>query len=304
MEMPSELRLDPPRATLDWVASAFGPRARVTGVRRFTHAWAAAVHAIDVDDRNERHELVIRRWARTDHPPHPGIVENEAIVLSALSAEPYIAAPDVVATDPDAAHADVPALVMTCLPGVAEFAPAHVDRFIDGLATALRAVHAAPEPPTALAPYRPWGLHRPPEPPPWTRHPEVWRRAFEIATRPVPEYAGVLCHRDFHPGNVLWHEGHVSGIVDWPHACIGPAAADVAHCRLNLAVLFDVDVADDFARRYGPVDDLAWFDVVDVVGFGDLDAWRWREAGRRDITDDSVARAFDAFVACAVERSG
>ena len=83
---------------------------------------------------------------------------------------------------------------------------------------------------------------------------------------------------------------------------MGPAAADVAHCRLNLTLLFGLEVADDFARRYGPLDDLAWFDLVDAVGWGPLEAWRWRDAGRTDITQDTLVQSFDDFLAAAVER--
>src|SRR5262245_11451405 len=70
MEIPAELRRIPPQATLDWITQQFGAGAAVTGVRRLHNAWAAAVHAVDVDDgRGERHELVLRRWARVDLPP-------------------------------------------------------------------------------------------------------------------------------------------------------------------------------------------------------------------------------------------
>ncbi len=305
MEIPDALRLPPPDPTLEWVASAIGTGATVTAVRRLANAWAAAVHAIDVRDRDgNQHELVLRRWARTDLPTHPGAVKHEAAVLSMLATLPDARAPRLVAADPSAKCADVPSLAMTRLPGEPVFASTDVDRFADGLATALQAIHSASLSPEAdaLGTYRPWGLQRPPDPPSWTRHPDVWRRAFEIARRPVPPYAAVVCHRDFHPGNVLWEDDAVSGVVDWTQTCVGPAAADVAHCRVNLAVLFDLDVADEFARRYGPVDDLAWFDIADVSGFGALDAWRWHEAGRTDLTDETMARAFDRFVVDAVER--
>jgi hypothetical protein len=66
--------------------------------------------------------------------------------------------------------------------------------------------------------------------------------------------------------------------------------------------LFGLEAADDFARRYGPVDDLTWFDVVDVVGWGELETWRWSEAGRPDISDDTVIRTTDDFLAAAVAR--
>ena len=80
MEIPAELREDPPGPALEWVASQVGAGARVTAVRRLRNAWAAAVHAIDVDTADGvRHELVLRRWARTDIPPDAGVVEIDGV---------------------------------------------------------------------------------------------------------------------------------------------------------------------------------------------------------------------------------
>jgi len=304
MGIPAELRRLPPGPTLAWVAGHFGPVARVTAVRRLPNAWAAAVHAVDVDDgRGTRHDLVLRRWARTDLAPDPGVVDNEAAALTLLESVPDVCTPALVAADPGGTAADVPALVMTRLHGRDVLAPSDLDRFLDGLASALRAVHSIAVPPTSgLGEYRPWGLDEPRHPPPWTSRPEVWTRAFEIVGRGVPASTPGLCHRDFHPGNVLWRYGRVTGVVDWTHACRGPAAADVAHCRANLAILFDLDTADEFARRYGRVDDLPWFDVAEVAGWGSLESWRWHDAGRTDVTEAVETRAKDDFLAAAVDR--
>jgi aminoglycoside phosphotransferase (APT) family kinase protein len=303
MDIPAELRRHPPRSALEWVAEPFGSGARVTAVRRLPNAWAAAVHAVDVDDtEGTRHELVLRRWVRTDIPPDPGVVENEAATLTLLASLPALDTPRLVAADPSGARAGAPSLVMTRLRGRYVLAPDDVDAFVDGLATTLHAVHALSVPPGALGDYRPWGLDDLTELPPRWSGPDLWPHALEVARRAVPAHRRVLCHRDFHPGNVLWHHGRVSGVVDWTHACMGPAAADVAHCRLNLTLLFGLEIADDFARRYGPLDDLAWFDLVDVVGSGLVEAWRWRDAGRTDITQHTLAQSFDDFLAAAVER--
>jgi Ser/Thr protein kinase RdoA (MazF antagonist) len=67
------------------------------------------------------------------------------------------------------------------------------------------------------------------EPPGWARYPQVWQRATETCHSPPPSLPTVLVHRDFHPGNVLWRQGRISGLVDWQAACAGPAVADVAH---------------------------------------------------------------------------
>lgn len=49
---------------------------------------------------------------------------------------------------------------------------------------------------------------------------------------------------------VLWNSGNVSGIVDWPNACVGPRSVDIAHCRLNLVALFGLEAADRFLDAY------------------------------------------------------
>ncbi len=44
--------------------------------------------------------------------------------------------------------------------------------------------------------------------------------------------------------------GRLPGVVDWPHAAVGSRGSDVGHCRLDLAVLFDAQTADDYLARY------------------------------------------------------
>ena len=57
-------------------------------------------------------------------------------------------------------------------------------------------------------------------------------------------------HRDFHPGNLLWQDGQLSGIVDWASACRGPRGVDLAHTRCNLALVDGVEAAERFLLEY------------------------------------------------------
>jgi aminoglycoside phosphotransferase (APT) family kinase protein len=308
MQIPVEMRRRPPAATLTWAAAQIGPAARVTRVRRLRNSWAAAVHAIDVEDAAHVHRLVLRRWARTDLVPDIGVVENEAAALGLLaSAErASLPVPWLVGADAKCGHADVPAVLMTRLPGRDVLAPPDLDVFLDRLVETLHAIHEVPVPPGTLNYFRPWSLDTVTSPPSWSRRPAVWERAIEIAQQPVPAHERVLVHRDFWPGNVLWQRGKLTGVVDWTHACRGPAAADVAHCRGNLALLFGLDIADDFARRYGNLEDLAWHDIADTVSMGEEgappEAWRWHDAGRTDITAERIVSVHDEILAAAVNR--
>jgi aminoglycoside phosphotransferase (APT) family kinase protein len=312
MQIPVEMRRRPPAATLRWAAAQVGSGARVTRVRRLRNSWAAAMHAIDVEDGEQLHRLVLRRWARTDLAPDIGVVENEAAALgllasaSASTSTTRLPVPRLVAADSTGAHADAPTVLMTRLPGRDVLAPPDLDTFLDRLVEALRAIHEVPVPPGTLNYFRPWSLDTVTAPPSWSRRPEVLERAIEIAHQPVPAHERVLVHRDFWPGNLLWQRGKLTGVVDWTHACRGPIAADVAHCRGNLALLFGLDVADEFTRRYGEVDDLAWHDIADTVSMGEEDAapeaWRWHDAGRTDITTEKIIAVHDEILVAAVNR--
>jgi aminoglycoside phosphotransferase (APT) family kinase protein len=305
VQIPAEMRRRPPERTLAWVAGLVGAGARVTRVRRLRNAWAAVMHAVDVEDRTgARHPLVLRRWARVDLTPDIGIVENEVATLGVIG-DTALPVPRLVGADPRGEHADAPTVVMTRVPGRSTLAPADLDGYLAGLAGVLREIHAVPVAPGILNYFRPWSLDTVVQPPSWTTQPAVWTRAIEIANRPVPVHERVLLHRDYWPGNVLWSRGQVSGVVDWSHSCRGPAAADVAHCRLNLALLFGLDAADRFTTRYGEVADLAWHDVADAVSVGGEHppaVWRWHDAGRTDLTQDGILATIDAFLARAVSR--
>jgi aminoglycoside phosphotransferase (APT) family kinase protein len=291
MQIPSEVVRDPPARTLAWVADHVGASAEVMAVERMPGAYASAVHGVSFADR----KLVLRRWWRGNGP---AIIAGEASILDGLAAT-AIPAPVLVASDPYGIDTDVPALLMTRLTGTPLLAPSDLDVFLDGLVGALRTIHAVP---TDLGGFRTWTERS--RVPAWATDADAWLRAIDAVRSPVPAPERVFLHRDFHPGNVLWNDGGVSGVVDWTYACGGPVAADVAHCRTNLNLLFGLDVADEFARRYGAVPDLAWFDLADVVSMAsdDLDVWRWHDAGRPDLSAELIAERHEAFLANALSR--
>ena len=100
----------------------------------------------------------------------------------------------------------------------------------------------------ASAPHRQWSY----APPSWARDTRVWERAVEIALGPAVDAPACVVHRDFHPGNVLWVRGRLSGVVDWRHTSIGPGVVDVGHTRLNL-FFADTDLAASFTATWESV---------------------------------------------------
>jgi aminoglycoside phosphotransferase (APT) family kinase protein len=160
---------------------------------------------------------------------------------------------------------------MTRLPGAIEWAPADLEGFLTSLA-------ALPAPPVGpgIPGYRPYALqtHRPPA---WMTRPHVWERGFALFDEPPPRAERRCIHRDFHPGNVLWSAGAVSGVIDWPNASVGSPGADVGHCRMNLARVLGLDAADRFLDLCGgPAGYDPYWDIVATLGgFDDATVARW-----------------------------
>ena len=282
------LRSRPPRQALAWAGTRLG--GPVTSARALRGGMSSAVHLVTVRRADgQREQAVLRRYVRPDpDEPNPAACEARALRLAEAAGVPT---PALLAVDPDGTQAGVPALLMTRLRGRVDWWPSDLDRWLGRLAGLLPRIHGTALPPgdtvPRFAPYRQENYR----PPGWARYPRVWERAVEVSRGPAPDLPAVLLHRDFHPGNVLWRYGRVSGVVDWLGACAGPAAADVAHCRVNLLTM-GTEVVERFTVSWERTAGTAyhpWGDVVTVVGFLDdlHDDW----GSERLLVEDMLARA-------------
>jgi aminoglycoside phosphotransferase (APT) family kinase protein len=256
------LRSRPPAAALAWVASALG--GPVDRVRVLRGGMSSAIHQVSVGATR----AVLRRYVRPD--TEPDIAGREARALAFVAALP-LPTPALLAADLTGAATGVPMLLMSRLPGRVDWRPSDPDGWLLRMAELLPVIHAVPLPaPGVIAPFatyrqRSYAL------PPWARWPAVWERTLALVRDPPPCHDPVFLHRDFHPGNVLWRRGRVTGVVDWQSASIGPAGVDVGHCRLNL-LSYGRDVVDRFTqhwerisgRRYDP-----WADLSTIIGWLD-----------------------------------
>jgi aminoglycoside phosphotransferase (APT) family kinase protein len=288
--VPRLLRRRPPAAALEWAAAAFGPGSQVVAVWPLPSAWLAN-HVIEVaDTAGARHRVVLRRWARPgwDEDDPDFDAAREAAILELLAGTP-VPAPALVAADPGATVCDVPALLLSFLPGGPPDLTGDPGRLVAGLAAALPPIHAVAVPGPGVVPayhrfYEPDRL----TPPAWSDRPELWARAFEVASEPPPPYRACFIHRDYHPGNTLWERGRVSGVVDWVGGSEGPPGVDLGHMRVNITVDLGLEVADRFLAAHGALTGLDYHPYWDVASAVDVVAEvgpEWRR------TEDLVAAA-------------
>jgi aminoglycoside phosphotransferase (APT) family kinase protein len=247
-----------PGEAIRWVLEMIGPGSRVTASRRLRVGGWHVNHALDVlDGGGGTHRLVLRRWARpgweVDDPDYT--VEREVAVLELLASSP-VPAPVVVAADPAGARCDVPAILLTRLPGHPP-RPAEVGgaRFCSDLAEALAQVHAV-EATTArrLEPYRLYYDRTHAAPAAWMPATPVWAQAIAAVREPPPTTSSstsmTLIHRDYHPLNTLWSRGRLTAVVDWTQASSGPPGLDLGHMRWNLLADHGPHLADRFLDCY------------------------------------------------------
>ena len=238
----------PDARTLDWVARAVAPGARVMGGRRLKGGITSSIHRLAVETRSGRRTQVVLRqwtpsaWNTTSDAPH--FVERERHVLRGLESTD-IPAPRVLAADPTGESTGVPALLMTRVPGRIDLTPTDPKAWLRQIARMAAHIH---ELDVEAEPYS-WKQRDVPVPP-WASRPADWRAAADLVRGPAPAHEVRFAHGDYQHFNFLWQRERLTGVVDWVAACRGPADVDVGHCRLNLAVLYSPELAVDFLAAY------------------------------------------------------
>ncbi len=106
-----------------------------------------------------------------------------------------------------------------------------------------------------------------------------------------------LLHGDFWPGNVLWQDGVVAGIIDWEDARLGDPVADVANSRLEILWAYGGEAMTAFTQGYA---------ALNPLDFTELPRWdRWiaqskaakiGDWGLDEITEQAMRRALAWFV--------
>jgi aminoglycoside phosphotransferase (APT) family kinase protein len=287
------LRAPPPDRTLAWLSRVLGG-ADVERCDVLPGAAAAAMHLVTVRlGPGQVDRVVLRRYVRPDLlDEEPELARSEATALGAVDGA-EVPTPRLLGSDPTGEHTDAPALVMSELPGRPVWHARRPSRWVRALADTAAAIHRVEVPPGVMPAYATY-RQRSYAPPAWAHEATTWERAVEIFHGPVPDGQHPLIHRDFHPGNLLWRRGRLTGVVDWASASVGPPSADIGHCRANL--LFHApELADELVTAWedttGTVYD-RWADIASIIGM--LDGLRQRPpspAGRR---------AFDAAIERAV----
>ncbi len=291
------------------------PGGCVVSVRRLRGGLNAHVHAVGIAlGDGARTTVVLRRKAPEGHwrTPERAVAEFRTLAILHGAGVP---APRPLLLDVEGRYFDGPAILISH-EGRPVVAPRDAPAWPAGLANALAKLHTITPGHFDLAflPTHDIGAIRERAGRPLTGSliTDPLAQAVSAAlTRRISAIASphlCLVHRDFWPGNTVWRRGRLSAIIDWSTATISNPRLDIAQCRVDLAMMHGVDMAQSFLASYqeraiAPVRDGWFFDLL--IGLSALEEFRRWLRGYQDISltqlrEDTIAVRLRHFLALAL----
>lgn len=293
----------------EWLDRSIGTSTRNFDIVQMKGSTTSSVFLIQCSDGLNPRRFALRvvdnqEWLEEE----PDLADHEAAALEEAQ-RANLRAPHLVAYSSEDVGFGGAVVLMSILEGTVDLRPVDFSSWLDALASELTSIHhhAAN---TLRWDYSSWVGRHALAPPEWTAIPRVWERAIELWLHAEPDFHPVFIHRDYHPMNVLWHNGALRGVVDWITACRGPAGVDVAHCRINLAKMFGPSAADQFLQTYSEVSEgFEYNPYWDIDSILDMCLPRpkfytpWRDFGLGIIPPETLNQRVDTYIESVMKRT-
>jgi aminoglycoside phosphotransferase (APT) family kinase protein len=274
-----------------------GPSAVILGAARLEGGQHADTWRVDTE--NPAISVVVRQFPVGD----PAAVREQRVlgILDGLGG----LAPVLLGGDLNGRWSKYPTSLISWLDGVSDITPTDPRAWARELGRALAAVHTVP---TERLAELPSVFDRSEDLQETLGGPlaaEVRARWSELVASPQ-----VLTHRDYWSGNVVWRGGRITGIVDWSAGSRGPRGFDLGWCRLDLVLLFDDGIADEFLAAYEAatgraVGEMRLWDIWAVARSADaVGSWapNYLPLGRADLDEGELRRRHAQWTARFRER--
>ena len=251
-------QLDPTESAslADWLCQSLGSGSSILGSQSLIGGSLGDVSRLRVrDGKGDLRDLVLHCF-RDDHRGRRATIEalrNEVAVHQLLDGRfsaMGVTTPRVIAVDYEGSVLQKPLLLCSWLPGQVIISPRDPRKWAEDLAQPLPSFHALNADSTTIHRDR-VGRRKNREPlPEWSNEKSAWEAVIDSAREGIPDGEPVFKHGDYHPTNVIWEDGAITGVIDWSLSSIGPVGLDLSHCRINLVSMYGLDVADYFLEAY------------------------------------------------------
>jgi aminoglycoside phosphotransferase (APT) family kinase protein len=236
------------------VAQRIEPNSKLLRIWQPEGGVSAFIRGFEIERQDGRMiKMILRRHGEVDLKSNPYIARDEFRLLSLLNAV-GISVPLPIHLDQSCQIFTTSYLVTEYIEGVTDFTPSNLDDYLIKLAEAMVKIHQINLSKVDLS-FLP-------------SHPQKFSHAFEEGAGglsstqvrihnvlesnwPLPQRNELaLLHGDYWPGNILWENGEIVGVVDWEDAKIGDPLADLANTRLELLWAFGNEAMDSFTNQY------------------------------------------------------
>lgn len=292
-----------PQKTVDWIEKSLKLKPRsIIEIKPLNGSTSSLVYNISFKTQEGRNEAVLRlfnnqQWLEEE----PDIARHEVEALD-FAFENKINSPKVLGADLSGEYCIYPAILMSKLSGSIILRPQNYEIWISGLARTLSEIHLI-KPQGFNFKYFTYNNLETLKIPLWSAKQKYWQKLIDFAKCSKPKFVSCFIHRDYHPANILWKDNNVSGVVDWPGACLGPAGVDVGHARVNLTMLAGVNVAEQFLESYQKHMEHnfayePYWDIISLLDIGveDLKLYPgWAAFSVNDLTDQIIRQRVDEY---------
>ncbi len=235
-------------SALEGVVVAHLPGASFMRAFRLSGGVSADVYRLELEAGDGAHRSVVLRVHGPNHNGHPAALEFEILRgVTGLG----ISAPRALALDESLRHIPHPFLILDHIDGETAFPTGAADNQITRMAETLAEIHSLPIAGLPALPTRNDPIPEIFDYLPKDAEFEALRQTLSEMGDTNYEGSGALLHGDFWPGNLLWKDQHLVGILDWEDAAFGDPLSDVACTALELTYVAGTDGAEQFVRAYG-----------------------------------------------------
>lgn len=294
---------------LELVAQKVHPESKLVDAKNLEGGVSAQITLLEVEQSDgARQKLIVREYgkANLEHDPHSALHEDSLLRVLRSHALPV---PEPLYADESCTILPTPYVIVSFIDGETVDEPADVTDFVRQMARALARVHTIPvnadieflqnqteiftgklqHPPTALDESLSEGLIR-----------DILAKTWP----PKQANVSVLLHGDFWPGNTMWRDDQLVGVIDWEDATIGDPLADLGNGRLEILMFFGPEATEAFTTEYRSLmpdidySNLPYWDLCAALRpAGKMSTW-----GLDDVTLQKLQRGHKLFVNQAIQK--
>lgn len=259
---------------------------------------------------------LLRVHSEIDRTRSPEVAAHEFLLLTRLRAA-GLPVPEPILLDDSGEILPEPYVVLTYIRGKTEFSPPDLPGYLRACAGMLARVHAVKHQAFDLdflpdrGEHALWWIRYQPDRLDEALLEGLLRRKLRSVFPVEQVNEPSLLHGDFWPGNLIWEDGELAGVIDWEDAEVGDPLSDLSVARLEILWAFGRDAMHELTRVYQSLrpdldyGNLPYWDLFSALRpAGQLEAWAtsWGPNGRPDVTYDALRMSQNWFVEQALQR--